>query len=211
MLERTNIDGNKVIVETVSFREKDYGFEGEVGRNDSSDEEDLTAATYYIQSNQPEKKKKTVAKPEEEKKAAGDKPPTTSEMPGIDNAEAKRQAELADDESSEEIDLEKPDTNIQDIIEEMKRRRRISDEKKTDKPASKAKAFEDFNPARVIQDHEDKPHHKWKLITLVSRGHCVVGAVFHVIAQDNAAEFDPYYIERIKTTLNLMVEKDLVR
>ena len=45
----------------------------------------------------------------------------------------------------------------------------------------------------------------------MSRGHCVVGAVFHVLNQDNAAEFDPYFIERIKNCLSLMVEKDLVR
>ena len=64
-----------------------------------------------------------------------------------------------------------------------------------------------------MQEHETKQSNnlKWKLLTLVSRGHCVVGAVFHIDSIDNAAEFDPYYIERIKDCLSLMVEKDLVR
>ena len=48
MLERTNIDGNKVVVDTICIRERQYGIEGNVGQNDSSDEEDLTAITYYI-------------------------------------------------------------------------------------------------------------------------------------------------------------------
>ena len=69
MLERTNIDGNKVIVETMSIREAHYGIEGDVGRNDSSDEEDLTAITYYIQATQPEKKKTAKAAEEEKKQA----------------------------------------------------------------------------------------------------------------------------------------------
>ena len=45
----------------------------------------------------------------------------------------------------------------------------------------------------------------------MSRGHCVVGAIFHVHRTDNTAEFDPFFIERIKNCLTLMVEKDLVR
>ena len=44
------------------------GVEGNVGANDSSDEEDLTSITYYIQAVQPEKRK-SAAKIEEEKKA----------------------------------------------------------------------------------------------------------------------------------------------
>ena len=48
MLERTNIDGNKVVVDTICIKERQYGIEGNVGQNDSSDEEDLTAVTYYI-------------------------------------------------------------------------------------------------------------------------------------------------------------------
>ena len=72
--------------------------------------------------------------------------------------------------------------------------------------------FQDYNPLREIQDHEYKVTDvKFKIITLVSRGHCVIGAVFHVLNPDNAAEFDPYFIERIKNCLSLMVEKDLVR
>ena len=69
MLERTNIDGNKVVVDTVGFREAMNGIEGNVGNNDSSDEEDLTSITYYIQAVQPEKRK-SAAKVEEEKKEA---------------------------------------------------------------------------------------------------------------------------------------------
>jgi len=48
MLERTNIDGNKVVVDTIGFREAQNGIQGNVGCNDSSDDEDLTATTYYI-------------------------------------------------------------------------------------------------------------------------------------------------------------------
>ena len=35
--------------------------------------------------------------------------------------------------------------------------------------------------------------------------------MFHAVNADNTAEFDPYYIERIKNCISLMVEKDLVR
>ena len=107
-----------------------------------------------------------------------------------------------------------PDASIAEIIEEMKKRRRnFQDKPKETTTNQKAKSFEDYNPLRALQEHENKVSNnlKWKLITLVSRGHCVVGAVFHIDSIDNAAEFDPYYIERIKNCLSLMVEKDLVR
>ena len=119
------------------------------------------------------------------------------------------------DEESEEVDYETADANIQDIIEEMKKRRRNYEDDKSAKDkasAKKGRTFEDFNPLRAAQDHEHQVNNlKWKILTLVSCGHCLVGAVFHVIRPDNAAEFDPYYIERIKNCLTLMVEKDLVR
>ena len=105
---------------------------------------------------------------------------------------------------SEEYDLEKPDTNIQEIIEEMKKRRRTyEDVKAKDKTAAKAKqTYQDFNPLRQIQDHEGNLSSlKYKLVTLVSLGHCVVGAVFHMFSSDNSAEFDPYFIQRIKNCL----------
>lgn len=97
----------------------------------------------------------------------------------------------------------------------MKKRRRNYEEDKQAKDkasAKKGRTFEDFNPLRATQDHEHQVNNlKWKVLTLVSCGHCLVGAVFHVIRPDNAAEFDPYYIERIKNCLTLMAEKDLVR
>ena len=43
VLERTNIDSSKVIVETIGLREADYGIKGDVAHNDSSDEEDMNA------------------------------------------------------------------------------------------------------------------------------------------------------------------------
>ena len=221
MLERTNIDGNKVVVDTVGFREAMNGLEGNVGNNDSSDEEDLTAITYYIQAIQPEKRK-SAAKIEEEKKAEAIRKEKekakkeSKEAPSLINTEdakTKEEKENAKAEESEEIDYETPETNIQDIIEEMKKRRRTAEETKKDSPAanSKAKPFEDHNPLRAVQEHEGKVKQKWKILTLVSKGHCVVGAVFHAVNADNTAEFDPFFIERIKNCLSLMVEKDLVR
>ena len=46
-----------------------------------------------------------------------------------------------------------------------------------------------------------------KLVTLVARGQLVVGVVAHVLAEDNTGEFDPYFIERIKNAVQLMVDK----
>lgn len=94
----------------------------------------------------------------------------------------------------------------------MKKRRLPPKEKTADQGAKVKKLFNDYNPLREAQDHEGElTGQKYKLLTLVSRGHCVVGAVFHVMSDDNGAEFDPYFIERIKNCLSLMVEKDLVR
>ena len=93
----------------------------------------------------------------------------------------------------------------------MKKRRRNFEEKKKNPSPGQGKAFDDYNPLRATQDHEEKLNQRQKILTLVSRGHCVVGAVFHVLRADNTAEFDPYFIERIKNCLTLMVEKDLVR
>jgi len=102
--------------------------------------------------------------------------------------------------------------DIKNIVEEMKKRRLTIEAKdKSNLGIKKEKVFKDFNPLRAIQMHEQETSLKWKLITLVSRGHCVVGAVFNVLSDDNAAEFDPYFIERIKNCLSLMVDKDLVR
>ena len=137
-------------------------------------------------------------------------------MTAEEQAKKKLEEEAAAAEESEEIDYETADANIQEIIEEMKKRRRNVDEDKQKEKSNnikQPKIFEDYNPLRAIQDHENnsKNHLKWKLLTLVSCGHCLVGAVFHVVRPENAAEFDPYYIERIKNCLTLMVEKDLVR
>lgn len=93
----------------------------------------------------------------------------------------------------------------------MKKRRRTFEENKKKPADGKAKSIEDMNPLRAVQEHENKLNLEWKLITLVSRGHCLVGAVFHLNRPDNSAEFDPYFIERIKNCLSLMLQKDLVR
>ena len=132
------------------------------------------------------------------------------------NAEGKAATDAVklpeDDEESEEIDYEREDIDIKNIVEEMKKRRLTIEAKDKSKLGlKKQKVFKDYNPLRAIQTHEVEHTLKWKLITLVSRGHCVVGAVFNVLSDDNAAEFDPYFIERIKNCLSLMVEKDLVR
>lgn len=49
--------------------------------------------------------------------------------------------------------------------------------------------------------------YKKKIVTLVAKGSCLIGALFHVNSEDNTGEFDPYFIERIKNCLQLMVEK----
>ncbi len=49
MLERTNTDGNKVIVDSFMIKEAESGVQGDVGRNDSSDEEDLQSVLQHIQ------------------------------------------------------------------------------------------------------------------------------------------------------------------
>ena len=64
---------------------------------------------------------------------------------------------------------------------------------------------------RGIQESEKKQKSKWKIVSLVARGHCVVGAVFHVVRDDNTGEFDPYYIERIKNCMSMMFEKELIQ
>ena len=79
-------------------------------------------------------------------------------MINTEDAKTKEEKEKARDEESEEINYETPDTNIQDIIEEMKKRRRANEESKKDTNAnnSKAKPFEDHNPLRSVQEHESK-------------------------------------------------------
>jgi hypothetical protein len=42
-------------------------------------------------------------------------------------------------------------------------------------------------------------------------GALVIGAVFHVLSEDNTGEFDPYYIERMKNALQLMKSKSFVQ
>ena len=43
---------------------------------------------------------------------------------------------------------------------------------------------------------------KKKLVTLVcGQSSLVLGAVFHILAEDNTGEFDPYFIERMKNSL----------
>ena len=67
----------------------------------------------------------------------------------INTDDAKNKEKKKDDEESEEINYETPDTNIQDIIEEMKKRRRNVEENKKDTPTnSKANAYEEQNPLR---------------------------------------------------------------
>jgi len=65
MLERTNIDGSKIIVEKFMLRDAEYGLYGDMGHHDSSDEEDFIGVQTHIQAHQPQPEKKK----EEEKKA----------------------------------------------------------------------------------------------------------------------------------------------
>lgn len=46
MLERSNIDGSKVIVDTLKMRESDYGMNGNVGDNESSDDQDMEGVIF---------------------------------------------------------------------------------------------------------------------------------------------------------------------
>ena len=52
MLERSNIDGAKVIVDTIKMNERDYGIQGDAASNDSSDEQDLNGVMMQIQTQQ---------------------------------------------------------------------------------------------------------------------------------------------------------------
>ena len=52
--------------------------------------------------------------------------------------------------------------------------------------------------------------YKKKIVTLVAKGSCLIGALFHVNSDDNTGEFDPYFIERIKNCLHLMIEKEFI-
>ena len=102
------------------------------------------------------------------------------------------------------------------VVNEMKLRKKKNDpnQKKDPKPkkfADEQVDWADYNPMRCIQDSEKKYKNKWKIVSLVAKGHCVVGAVFHVVCDDNTGEFDPYFIERIKNCISLMFEKDLIQ
>ncbi len=48
------------------------------------------------------------------------------------------------------------------------------------------------------------------MVTVVCRGEIVLGVVLHLFYKDNTGEFDPYYIERIKNCLLLMMDKDFI-
>ena len=101
------------------------------------------------------------------------------------------------------------------VVNEMKLRKKKNDlnqkkEQKRKKFTDEQADWSDYNPMRGIQDNEKKLKNKWKIVSLVARGHCVVGAVFHVVCDDNTGEFDPYFIERIKNCISLMYEKDLI-
>jgi hypothetical protein len=48
-----------------------------------------------------------------------------------------------------------------------------------------------------------------KVSVLVSNGEALVlGAVFHVLNEDYTGEFDPFYIDRMKNTLQMMKSKN---
>jgi len=55
-----------------------------------------------------------------------------------------------------------------------------------------------------------------KLVVMVTgsdkggEGSMVVGAVCHIVNDDNTGEFDPYFIERIKNALQMMRNKRFV-
>mmetsp|Transcript_18743 Transcript_18743/g.17872 ORF Transcript_18743/g.17872 Transcript_18743/m.17872 type:complete len:249 (-) Transcript_18743:724-1470(-) len=49
-----------------------------------------------------------------------------------------------------------------------------------------------------------------KLVALVGKGNLMVAMVSHVLFQDNTGEFDPYYIERIKNCINMMIDKNFI-
>ncbi|CDW73564.1 UNKNOWN [Stylonychia lemnae] len=46
-----------------------------------------------------------------------------------------------------------------------------------------------------------------KLATIVGRGQLIVGVVCHVLGDDNTGEFDPYFVERIKNAMQIMIDK----
>lgn len=58
--------------------------------------------------------------------------------------------------------------------------------------------------------HPDATNRSEKLAVLVLKGSVVVGAVFHINSVDNTGEFDPFYIERIKNCIQLMLDKEFI-
>lgn len=48
-----------------------------------------------------------------------------------------------------------------------------------------------------------------KMVTIVcdESGALVIGAVFHILNEDNTGEFDPYFIDRMKNALQMMRNK----
>jgi hypothetical protein len=87
--------------------------------------------------------------------------------------------------------------NIAQLVKEMRIRH-----KKNSKSEAK-------DTPHVIDETLPK-NRRQKLVTLVAKGSCVIGAVFHVNSKDNTGEFDPFYIERIKNCLHLMTEKEFI-
>lgn len=71
------------------------------------------------------------------------------------NADGKTEADVVkfpgDDEESDEIDYERADIDIKNIVEEMKKRRLTVEAKDKSKLGiKKDKVFKDYNPLRAI-------------------------------------------------------------
>lgn len=69
LLERSNIDGNKVIVEVISLQSHKYGVKPKAALADSSDDEDMNAVVYNMQTAQPQKPKTEEEKAKEASEA----------------------------------------------------------------------------------------------------------------------------------------------
>ncbi len=49
-----------------------------------------------------------------------------------------------------------------------------------------------------------------KLVTFVARSEVVIAGVFHVLDEDNTGEFDPFFVDRMKSALQMMNDKHFI-
>lgn len=138
-----------------------------------------------------------------------------------DEGEGKKEDEDAKNDDSEEEE-EDEEEDVEEKKHAVGARPKSTKHQAEDKPMDKEfkKLLNELEirfkkeETQVIKDKkalQKKGYHKVKkLVSLVGKGQLVVGVVCHVLGDDNTGEFDPYFIDRIKNTMHLMVDKHFV-